>query len=324
MKHPEVSAIGIIGNGLIGGSMTVLTTGHGYKTICVTRRPEMIPVYKENYNKYFAKIIAQCLMPENQREICEKYLDYTTDIAMLKECEIIFECVYEDLELKHDIYSKIEELCPDVRAVCSVTSSFTADMLVEKSTTLKSKLIVTHPFNPAHMIPFFEICNAAETDPAIPQFAKEVLESLNRKPVILKKAAPGFIGNRLQSALWREALYLVESGICDARDVDLCLNYSWCPRYTSIGIYEHHDMSSLLLNKMVSDTIFPTLSNIDRTPQSITDRIALGETGPRSDSKKGFYDWNDVDMDAYQDRVNAPYWHFMDWDLPKEGEFSND
>ena len=318
MKHPEVSSIGIIGAGLIGGSLTVLTTGHGYKTVCVVRRPEMIPVYKEKYDTCFSQIIAQGLMPANQREICEKYLHYAEDISALKDCEIIFECVYEDLELKHEIYAKIEELCPNVRTVCSVSSSFTADMLTEKATILKDKLIVAHPFNPPHMVLFFEICAGAETDSGVPAFAKEVLDTLNRKTVILKKPAPGFIGNRLQAALWREALYLVESGICDARDVDTSLKYSFCPRYTSIGIFEHKDMGGLLLNQTVSNTIFPTLSNIDKAPQAITDRVERGDIGYRAESMKGFYDWNDVDMDAYLDRVNAPYWSHLDWDLPEE------
>jgi 3-hydroxybutyryl-CoA dehydrogenase len=150
------------------------------------------------------------------------------------------------------------------------------------------------------------------------EFAKEALESLDRRPVILKKPAPGFIGNRLQFALWREALNLVESGICDPKDVDTCLNYSFCPRYTSIGIYEHFDNGGLKLNRVTCDTVFPTLSNIDRAPSAITERIARGDTGARADSRKGFYDWNGADMDAYHRRVNAPYWRFINWAFPEE------
>jgi len=318
MKLDSVKHIGIIGLGMIGDSMAVLTTGHGYKTTCVARRAEMIPEYKKTYDNYFAQMIEQGLMPENQKSICEKYLKYTLDFNEIADCEIIFECVNEKLELKYDILARIEELCPNVRAICSVSSSFTPDMMAEKMTKYKDRLIVTHPFNPAHMVPFFECCGSANTDPGVLEFAKEVLESLDRKPVILKKPTPGFIGNRLQFALWREALNLVDSGICDPRDVDTCLNYSFCPRYTSIGMYEHFDNGGLNLNIMTCNTVWPTLSNIDSAPPAITDRIARGDTGARADSKKGFYDWNGVDMKAYQERVNAPYWKFVNWDLPTE------
>ncbi|MCL1896377.1 MAG: 3-hydroxyacyl-CoA dehydrogenase NAD-binding domain-containing protein [Clostridiales bacterium] len=318
MKHPEIKTIGIVGMGMIGDSLSVLTTGHGYKTICVVRRPGMIPAYKEAYAGYFAQMVRQGLVPEGQGAICERYLSFAEGPGALKGCEIIFECVQEDLGLKHEIYAGLEECCPDVLAICSVSSSFTPDMLAEKSGVLKGRIIVTHPYNPVHMVPFVEICGGADTDTGVLLLAKEVLESMGRKPVILKKPAPGFIGNRLQFALWREALSLVESGVCDPRDVDECLRYGWCPRYTSIGIFEHFDNGGLLLNKATCDTVFPTLSNADRAPSSITDRIAAGDTGQRAESGKGFYDWNGVDMEAYRERVDAPYLRFVDWDLPED------
>lgn len=316
MKLDSVKQIGVIGNGMIGDSLSVLTTGHGYKTVCLARNPDRIPEYKKTYDLYFRQMIEQKLMPENQLEICEKYLKYTLDITDLKDCEIIFECVFEDIGLKHKIYSDIEANCPKVKAICSVSSSFVPDVLSEKATKYKDRIIVTHPFNPAHMVPFFELCGGSATDKKVLEFTKEVLESLDRKPVILKKPAPGFIGNRLQFALWREALNLIESGICDPRDVDTCLNYSFCPRYTSIGIFEHFDNGGLNLNITTCNTVFPTLSNISEAPAAITDRIARGDLGAKTGV--GFYDWHNVDMDAYRERVNAPYWRFIDWDLPKE------
>ena len=318
MKLDSVKHIALIGAGMIGDSMAVLTTGHGYKTTLLIRRQEMIPEYQKTYGNYFRQMIDQGLMPENQLSICEKYLTFTADYNEIADCEVIYECVNENLELKHQIYARIEELCPNVRLICSGTSSFVPDLLTEKMTKYKDRVVVAHPFNPAHLVPFFELCGGKDTAPGMLEFTKEFLESLDRKPVILKKPAPGFIGNRLQFALWREALNLVESGICDPRDVDTCLNFSFCPRYTSIGMYEHFDNGGLNLNIMTCNTVFPSLSNIDSAPAAITDRIARGDTGARSDGKKGFYDWNGIDMKAYQERVNAPYWKFIDWDMPTE------
>jgi 3-hydroxybutyryl-CoA dehydrogenase len=197
-----------------------------------------------------------------------------------------------------------------------VSSSIVPERLAEKAGKYKDRIIVTHPFNPAHMVPYFELCGGPATDANVLQFAKELLESLDRKPVIMKKPAPGFIGNRLQFALWREALNLVESGICDPRDVDTCLMYSFCPRYTSIGIYEHFDNGDLTLNMHTCNVVFPTLSNAAEAPPAITDRVARGDLGAKTGM--GFYDWRDVDMVAYKKRVNAPYWRFIDWDMPKE------
>jgi 3-hydroxybutyryl-CoA dehydrogenase len=316
VKLDGVKHIGILGAGMIGDSLAVLTTGHGYRTTVVVRRAEMIAEYRKTYTEYFRQMIDQGLMPGNQGTICERYLAYTADLADLADADVIFECVPEVLDLKHDIYSRIEAQCPRVRAICSVSSSFVPDCLSERATTCKDRIIVTHPFNPAHMVPFFELCGGAATDPAVLEFAKDLLVSLDRRPVILKKPAPGFIGNRLQFALWREALNLVESGIADPRDIDTCLNYSFCPRYTSIGIFEHFDNGDLTLNMRTCDIVFPTLSAMSEAPPAIKDRVARGDLGAKTGV--GFYDWRDADMEAYQKRVNAPYWRFIDWDLPTE------
>ena len=93
MKLDNVKHIGIIGLGMIGDSLAVLTTGHGYKTTCVARREVMIPEYKKTYDNYFRQMIDKGLMPENQLSICEKYLKYTLDITEIADCEVIFECI---------------------------------------------------------------------------------------------------------------------------------------------------------------------------------------------------------------------------------------
>ena len=318
MKLNSVRHIGIIGMGMIGDSMAVLTTGHGYRTTCVIRRPEKIPEYEKSYEDYFRQLIEHGLMPENQLDICKRYLGFTTDYGALADCEVVFECITEDVALKHEIYARLESACPAVRVVCSASSSFVPDALAEKAVKLKDRIIVAHPFNPAHMVPYFELCGGASTAAGVLEFARDLLISLDRKPVILKKPAPGFIGNRLQFALWREALNLVESGVCDPEDVDTCLNYSFCPRYTSIGIFEHFDSGGLRLNISTCDAVFPTLSNMDKAPSAITERIARGDTGLTAASRVGFYDWNGVDMKAYRERVGAPYLRFVKWDLPEE------
>ncbi len=317
MKHEGVTSVGIIGSGMIGGSLAVLTTSHGYKTVVYARSENRIPTYKASYEQYFRQMITQGIVTREQAGICEEYLQYTTEYSSMHGCEVIFECVTENIELKHDIYSMVEKNCPNVKAICSVSSSYVADKLAEKATIYKDRIVVAHPFNPVHMVPYFELCGGDSTGEGVLQFVKEFLESLDRKPVILRKPAPGFIGNRLQFALWREALNIMESGIADPRDIDTCLMYSFCPRYTSIGMFEHFDNGGLNLNISTCNTVFPTLSNIDAAPPAITDRIARGDLGQKTGV--GFYDWRSVDMEAYHKRVNAPYWHFINWELPETG-----
>ena len=319
MKMDGVTHIGVIGNGMIGDSMTVLTTGHGYPTISVVRSTEKIGVYKAKYDEYYRQMIDRGILTEDRFRVCESYLSYTDDYAQLADCEVIFECVTENLDLKHEVYARIEANCPKVKAICSVSSSYLPDKLGEKMTRYADRVVVTHPFNPAHMVPYFEICGGSKTAPGLCQWVKDFLTTLDRKPAILKKPNPGFIGNYLQFALWAAALKLVEDGVCDPKDVDTCLNYSFCPRYTSIGIFDHFDNGGYKLNITTCDSVFPILPRWDGAPASIREKAESEDAwGARSPTKRGFYDWNGVDMQAYSERVNAPYWDFCRWDFPTD------
>ena len=153
--------------------------------------------------------------------------------------------------------------------------ALTPQMLTEGLTVEEcaDRIVVAHPFNPVHMVPYVELCQNEWTKEGVVGQVVSLLEDLGRKPVVLKKATPGFIGNRLQFALFREAMALVEQGVCDYRDIDTALNYSFCPRYTSIGIFEHFDAAGLDLDARNCALLFPKLSNATQTPQIILDKL---------------------------------------------------
>jgi 3-hydroxybutyryl-CoA dehydrogenase len=205
---------------------------------------------------------------------------------------------------------------PAVQAICSVSSAILVDELVEKAGKYKDRILVTHPFNPPHLVPMFELSGGTYTSPEVKQYVKEFLESMGRVVVMVKKPAPGFIATRLQEALWRECLYIVENGIADPEDVDKAAKFSFMPRYTSIGMFEHFDCGGMKLSSSVNNYLFPYLSDAKKNPKIMDDMIVRGELGQIVG--KGFYDWTNVDMDKYRARVSAPFWRFFDWDLPKE------
>jgi len=311
--------IGIVGLGMIGNSTAVLTTLHGYKTICYVRNEAKIPQYKAGFDKMYDELVAQGIITEQQKEICGTYLKYSTSYAGLAECTFIFEAIAEDLEMKKACYAELEANCPNIKAIGSCSSSILPDALAATATKYADRIIVTHPFFPVHMVPYFELCASEKTADGVLDYVKEVLAALDRKPATLKKPNPGFIGNYLQFALWAAALNLVETGICDPKDIDTCLNYSFCPRYSSIGIFDHFDNGGYKLNITTCNSVFPILPRWDGAPACIREKAESDDAwGARSPTKRGFYDWNGVDMVTYQKKVNAPYWKFINWEFPKE------
>lgn len=316
MKMEGVKQIAIVGTGMIATSLAVLTTGHGYPTVMLSLSEDLTAASKKTYDGFYEQMIQRGLLTREQAEICARYLSYTMNYRDLAQSDVAFECVLEVLEVKHQVYQALEDTCPNLKAICSVSSALVVDLLREGMEKYRSKILVTHPFNPPHMVPYFELDAGSETEPQVVEFVRELLESMGRKPVLLKKSAPGFIGNRLQFALWREAVHIVDSGIADSRDVDTCLMYSFCPRYTSIGIFEHFDNGGLDLNLNTCKSIFPDLCNDTTPPEAVSQRVARGDLGYKTG--KGFYDWTGVDHDAFQKRVTEPYWGFFNWTLPTE------
>ncbi|MBR3302099.1 MAG: 3-hydroxyacyl-CoA dehydrogenase family protein [Firmicutes bacterium] len=317
MKNNE-RTIGIVGTGMIASSMAVLAAGHGFKTAVLARSQKSVDRCSGVVDGFFGQMVDKGKVSAEQAGRFKGYINYCFDYEGLKDSEIIFESAVEVLETKYEVYRAIEAHCPKVKAICSVSSSIVPAKLAGGGGAYDDRIIVTHPFNPPHLVPFFEICGSEGTADGVVDYAISLLEELDRKPVKLNKPTPGFIGNRLQFALWREALALVEEGICAPEAVDTCLEYSFCPRYTSIGIFEHFDNGGLELNAATCRNIWPILSTATEIPDSMKKLMEEGKMGARSELKQGFYDWNGVDMKAYAERVSAPYWNMFDWKLPEE------
>ena len=307
--------IAIIGTGMIGSSLAVLFTGHGVNTAIYARSEKSQERCTQQYEKFFAALTEKGLVTEKQYQKCREFLHFTGDYKELADAYMVFECASEVLDTKYNIYSELEAALADPMAIVSTTSALSPDDLAAGMERFRDRMVVAHPFFPPHLVPFVEILKSSETPQERAQAVYDFLEAMDRKCVILKKNAPGFIANRLQHALFREAINIVELGIADPRDVDKAAMYSFMPRYTSIGLFEHLDNSGVDLNYNIENYLFKDLSAADCAPKMICDLVEKGELGVKTG--KGVYDWSEVDMDDFQRRIGAPYWAYVNWELPE-------
>ena len=318
------TTIGIIGSGIIASSMAVLTTGHGLTTKVFVRSDDAEERLRRTYADHFALLIKEGILTEEQYGICATYLHTVKTYRDMTDCGIFYEAVAEVAAVKASVFAQIAKDCPEAKLICSASSAITPDMMLEELKGdpcfdfVAERLVITHPFNPAHMVPYVEFCGSSYSSQKLLEEAVSFMKFLDREPVVLKKPTPGFIGNRLQFALFREAMQLVEEGVCDFEDIDRALKYSFCPRYTSIGIFEHMDYAGLDLDDKNCKLLFPIISDRKDTPPVISERLAAGKSGTAAG--EGFYDWRGRDMEAYASRVNAPFWKFCHWDFPAEAE----
>ncbi len=312
MKLKNDNHIAIIGEGMIGMGLAVLFTGNGYKTTVFAIDPK---AGKQRYDNYYKDLIDLNLVTEKQAKACEKYLYFTGNYEDISGADFIIECVVERLEVKYEVYKNIEKNCTKYKAIASTTSAISADDLAN-GVEQKDKILVAHPWNPPHLVPCVEVVKSKYTSVEAVTATKEILESVGREVAVMNRPAPGFIGNRLQHALYREAVYMVEQGIASPEDIDKTLRSSFIPRYTSIGLFEHFDYAGLDMIVSIDDYLFPDLCNATKAQDYIRSRYEAGNLGYKTG--KGVYDWNNVDMEKFRKRASAPYLQFFNWSLPEE------
>lgn len=316
MKIENINHIAIIGTGMIGASMAAMFTGNGYPTTMLALNEQEKIRGRELYDTCFQDLIDKELVTAEQAGRCANLLSFTYDYKDIAHTDFIFECVVERLDIKYCVYEMIEEHCKQFKVLASSTSALSAEDLAEGLKTNKEKLVVAHPYNPPHLVPFVEVVKSKYTTEEAAQMAFDVLESTGRKVIIMQRCAPGFVANRLQHALLREAVHIVEEGLATPRDVDKALMYSFAPRYTSVGLFEHQDAAGLDMVKCIEDYLLPTLSNACTTPDYINKLVSENNLGMKTG--KGIYDWPKEAQDEFRRKASAPYLKYFNWDIPKE------
>ncbi|MDD3168691.1 MAG: 3-hydroxyacyl-CoA dehydrogenase family protein [Eubacteriales bacterium] len=316
MKIENINHVSIIGTGMIGASMAALFTGNGYPTTMLAVNEQEKSRGKDLYDTCFKDLIDKNLVTEEQSARCAKLLSFTFDYNEIAQTDFIFECVVERLDVKYCVYEQIEAHCKQFKALASSTSALSADDLAEGLHKHKDKLVVAHPYNPPHLVPFVEIVKSKYTAEEAAKTAYDVLESTGRKAIIMQRSAPGFVANRLQHALLREAVHIVEEGLATPRDIDKALMYSFMPRYTSVGLFEHQDAAGLDLVKSIEDYLLPTLSNCNCTPEFFNKLVQEENLGMKTG--KGVYKWPEEAKEDFRKRASAPYLCYFNWDMPTE------
>ena len=266
------------------------------------------------YDAIFAYLEENQLVTPAQKEKCRSLLRFTNAYEDISDAEIVIECIVEKLDVKQDVYAKLETHCPYLSVIASASSAISPDDLCA-AMQKKDILLVAHPYNPAYLVPCVELVPSEYTSPEAMDLTYQMLDLLGREVIVMKKAAPGFIANRLQHALIREALHMIEFGLAEPTDIDRALMTSFIPRYTTVGLLENIDNAGLDLEANVEDYLFPELGNESKASSYLRDRIAHGETGAKAG--KGIYcNWTHEKIQDLHRRAAKPYLSFFNWNLP--------
>jgi 3-hydroxybutyryl-CoA dehydrogenase len=198
--------------------------------------------------------------------------------------QLVVEAVPEDTELKLSIFGRLDSICPPPTVLAS-SSGRPASSLVDR-VQHRDRVIAAHFWNPAQLLPLVEVCGGPETDPAIVGWTVERLREAGKAPVVVDKEIDGFIGNRLQFALLREALALWTEGVASAEAIDTAVKASFGRRLSVTGPLESADLGGLDTMYEFSRFLFPSLSTARQPPPR------MAEAGRGLPGGRGIYDWS--------------------------------
>ena len=234
----------------------------------------------------------------------ENAVERVTPIPALADCvrdtDFVVEAVLEDMPLKQTIFGDIEQ---HVRPDTILASNTSVMPITEIMQGLKrrERALGTHWWNPPFLVPLVEVIGTQWTSPQTIDFTMKLHADAGKTPAHVKKDVPGFIGNRLQHALWREAISLVENGICDAATVDAVIKASFGRRLAVLGPLENADLVGADLALAIHQTVLPAIDSRPGPSPYLEQLVKAGKLGFKSG--EGFRTWSAADQAAVRKRV---------------------
>lgn len=224
------------------------------------------------------------------------------------QCFWVIETVAENLELKQQVFANLDSKVPANIPIGSNSSGFPITKIAAGLKTA-NRMIGAHYFMPAEVVPLVEIVMGEKTELPFAETACQIYKGINKKPVLVKKDIPGFLANRIQHALMREALSLVQEGIASPEDIDDAVRYSFGFRYAAVGPMTQKEISGWDGMANAAKEIYPTLSNISALPPKVLQLMSEGKTGMKAG--EGLRKWTPAEieqtLDSYAKRLKAAF-----------------
>jgi len=293
MDLRDIGKVTVLGTGMMGPGIALLFARKGYDTVLWGRNPDKLDLARSHFDRNLLDLEKERLISTAEAEQAKNSIRVTGDLEQaVSQSQFICEAVIENLEVKQQLFSRIEACCARDTLLASNTSTLLPSAI---SARLKhrERLLVTHFWNPAHLVPLVEVCGAPQTSTANLSLTMELLERIGKAPVLMKKEILGFIGNRLMHALNREAISLVQDGVVEPEDVDRVVLASFGPRFANIGPLEYLDFVGLDLVHAIQGYLYGDLDRTAGPLPLLSDLVKGGRLGVKSGG--GFFDWSGRD-----------------------------
>jgi 3-hydroxybutyryl-CoA dehydrogenase len=286
--------IAIIGAGLMGHGIAQIFAVRGH-TVSITDVDERILQNAvRNIRANLAFLAENGIGETGEIDNALSRVKTTLDLKNAAEkADFVFEAIAEKLDVKQNVFRKLDEICRPETILATNTSVISITEIASTSKK-RDRIVGTHFWNPPYLVPLVEVVPGADTSPSVVDTTFDLLASVGKRPVKERKDVPGFVGNRLQHALWREAISIVDQGIADAATVDEVIKNSFGIRLPVLGPLATADMVGLDLTLQIHDYILGHLDRSTGPAPILKEKVERGELGFKTG--QGFQKWTEEEM----------------------------
>lgn len=288
-----IKKVAVLGAGTMGHAIANNIASHGIDVHLYESFDNVRETVLSRIEDEMKMLVAEGYFPE---ENIQKTIDHITLFADLepavKDVDFVIEATPELLDLKQDLFEQLDRFCPAHTILASNTSSLKLwDMAARVSEARKSKVMIAHCYNPAHLIPIIELSYFGNMSEEDFEEVRDLFVRCEKAPVKVLKDVTGMVANRLLHAQAREAFYLIDEGIAAAEDVDRALMFGPAFRNATTGMLEVADMGGLDVWYAAEGNFFPDLCNGDKPSETMRQLVEQGHYGVKTG--KGFFDYPD-------------------------------
>jgi 3-hydroxybutyryl-CoA dehydrogenase len=287
MKALDIRTVAVIGAGTMGAGIAGVFARAGCEVRLADTSRDLLDRGLAMLRSAQEALIEAGLFPRRRAAAALARVQPVPDRdAACPGTDLLVEAVPEDLALKRDLMARFDMLCPSRALIATNTSGLSISSIAE-ATRRPARVAGMHFWNPPHVIPLVEIVRGRQTSAATVKTLTDLAWRIGKRPVVVRKDAPGFIGNRLQFAVFREALHLLSEGIASAEDIDAAMTAGPGLRWGVIGPLRTADLGGLDVFGAISEYLFAALCSAKRPPEALRELVRRRKLGAKTG--EGFY-----------------------------------
>ena len=298
----EIRRIAVIGAGLMGHGIAQDFATHGYPVTLTDVSPERARAALDTIRENLELLARHDLVTaEAIPDILARIQVRETPADTVRDADLVIEAATENLDLKRELFRTLDESAPPHAILASNTSTYRPSDLAA-ATGRPERVAIAHYFNPPYLLPLVEIVPGEATAPEVIETLRNLYSQMGKQPVVLGREILGFIGNRLQFALLREALALVDAGIATPADIDTVVRTSFGRRLPVTGVFQTFDLGGADTYLSICGTLFPSLDCSTEPSRRHQELVTEGRLGVKS--LAGWYNYTPEEAAAIRRRLS--------------------